>query len=98
MEMSRDLRPHFCPDRLVPENDAANFHFVRNAAAAMVLKARIMVADDPGPVESRSQIRHQRTSARGKPFAAELIVEAVAEAVEPRRPAALGLARERSQG
>ena len=64
----------------------------RQAAAAMVGEARVMVADDPHPVEPRGHALRAFARGGGQPVAAEAVVEAVAEAIEPAGAGALDLA------
>ena len=49
----------------------------------MIGKAGIVVAEDPGPVEPGGQRQQHRPRRFGQAVAAELVVKAVAEAVEP---------------
>ena len=60
MEMAGDLRPGFAAHRLVAQDDAGNFDLFGDAAAAMVGEARIVVADDPAPVEPGGKFLQQR--------------------------------------
>src|SRR6478752_8648845 len=79
---------HFRTDlarlRLVAEDDAANFALARKAAAAMVGEARIMVAEEPDPVEIRGQSQQHLARLLRQAVAAEAIMEAVAETEKPR--------------
>ena len=97
MEMAGDFRPRLVANGFVAEDDSAELDLVRDAAAAMVGEARIVVADDPGPVELRGEFGQQFARARRQPIAAEAVVEAVAEAIEARRAGALDLGGERGQ-
>ena len=51
MEMAGDFGPGLAAHRLVAEEIPAKLDLVRDAAAAMVGEAGVVVADDPGPVE-----------------------------------------------
>ena len=55
----------------------------------MVGKARVVVADDPGPVEAGGEPGQKRPRVGRQPIAAEAVVEAVAEAIEGAGPGAL---------
>src|SRR5437764_15021799 len=63
----------------------------------MVGEARIMVANDPGPLEPAGEVGQARAGRLGQALAPELVVEAVAEAKEAPGAGALELAAERSQ-
>ena len=65
--------------------------------AAMIGEARVVVADDPHPVEPRGHRREQFARGGGQAVAAEAVVEAVAEAIEPARAAVLDIALQRGQ-
>src|SRR5947209_9201624 len=97
MEMAGDFRTPLVADGFVAEDDPAELDLVRDAAAAMVGEVRVMVADDPGPVEPCRQRAQQFAGVCGQPIAAEAVVETVAEAIEPIRAGALDLGRERGQ-
>ena len=43
-------------DRLVPQDDAAKFDFLGEAAAAVIGEAGVVVADDPRPVQPRCEV------------------------------------------
>ena len=62
----------------------ADVAFLFDPPAAMVDEAGVMVADDPDPVEPRGQRDEQVAGSGGQAVAAEPVVEAVAQAVEPR--------------
>src|SRR6185369_6489915 len=87
--MARDLRAGLAALRLVAEHDAPKLNLILDAPAAMVGKAGIVVADNPGPVEAGREGGQQGSCARIQPVAAKAVVEAVAETVEPRRTGAL---------
>src|SRR6185436_1165576 len=92
MEMARYFGLLVFADGFVAKHDPAELDFIRKPAAAMVGEAGVMVADDPGPVEPAGQFGQQRASTRREPVAAERVVEAVSQAVEPRRAGPLDLA------
>src|SRR3954451_22867319 len=97
MEMARDFRLRVIADGFMAKNDSADFDFVDERAAAMVGESRIVVADDPGPVELRGECAQQFARAWRQSVAAEGIVEAVAEAIEPLRAGTLDLACKSAQ-
>ena len=97
MEVAGNFRPRIAADRFVAKDDPAELDLLLDAAAAMVGKARIVIADDPRPVELRGQSGQKRARVRRQPVAAEAVVEAVAEAIEPLRAGALDLERQRAQ-
>ena len=68
------------------KDDAGYLAFLLDPAAAMVGEARVVVADDPDPVEARRQRQQQLARGGGEPVAAEAVVEAVAEAIERLHP------------
>ena len=92
MEMARDFRPRLVAHGLVAKHDSGDFDLIGELPAAMVGEARVVVADDPGPVERAGELGQQGAGAGRQPIAAEAVVEAVAEAIEARRA---GLARRR---
>ena len=55
VEMAGDFGPRIVADGLVTEDDPAELDLVDEASATMIREARIMVADDPGPVEPAGQ-------------------------------------------
>ena len=55
MEMAGHLGPLLVLHGLVAEDDPAELDLVGDSAAAMVGEARVMVADDPGPIELRGE-------------------------------------------
>src|SRR5258708_6122346 len=83
MEVAGDFGPRLVAQRLVAKNEAAKLDLLGDAPSAMVGEARIVVADDPRPLEARRERRQQRARAGRQPVAPEAVVEAVAEAVEP---------------
>ena len=97
MEVARDFRARVVADRFVAEDHAADFGLLGKRPSAMIGKARVVVADDPHPVEPRGHRREQFARRGGQPVAAEAVVEAVAEAIEPARAALLDIALQRSQ-
>jgi hypothetical protein len=61
-----EVAGHFGRDRLVglvPKDDAADFAFLFDPPAAMVDESRVVVADDPDPVEPRVS---ERASSRAE--------------------------------
>src|SRR4051794_3340360 len=97
MEMARHFRPRFAAHGFVAQDDSAELDLVGDPAAAMVGEARIVVADDPRPVEPRRQLGQKLAGAGGEPVATEAVVEAVAEAEQPGRAGPPNLAGERAQ-
>src|SRR5438309_5901649 len=97
VEMAGDLGARLLAPRFVAEDDAAKLDLFGDAAAAMIGEARIVVADDPAPVEARGESRQQAAGAGIESVAAESVVETVAEAVKTRRAGALDLAGQRRQ-
>ena len=53
MEMAGDFRPRVVADGFMAQDDSAELDLVLDPAAAMVGEARVVVADDPCPVEPR---------------------------------------------
>ena len=97
MEMAGDFRARVVALGFVAEDDSADLDLVRDPAAAMVGESRVVVADDPGPVEPR---REAPSAVRGRRPAggrSRTVVEAVAKAIEASRAAALDLGGERRQ-
>src|SRR5438552_18457500 len=94
VEMTGDFRARLVADRFVAQDDPGDLDFILNPSAAMVGEAGIVVADDPHPVELTSELRQQLACAGRQTVAAEGVVEAVAETVEPRRAGALDLIRQ----
>jgi hypothetical protein len=92
MEMPRDFGADFFAHRLMAQDDAGNFDLFGDAAAAMVGEARIVVADDPRPVDRGGEVGEQSAGIRRQPVAAEAIMEAVAQAIEAFGGGALDLA------
>src|SRR5215213_4034649 len=97
MEVARDFRPLLVTQCFMAQDDPIKLNLVRDEAAAMVGEARVVVADDPRPLEGRGQSREQCARARIESVAAEAVVETVAEAVEPLGAGALDLAGKRGQ-
>jgi hypothetical protein len=64
----------------------------------MIDEAGVVVAGDPHPVEPRGEAGQQGAGVVRKAVAAEAVMEAVPEAVESGRAAALDVAGERGQG
>jgi hypothetical protein len=85
MEVPRDFRPCLVAKGLVAQDDPAKLDLVLDPSTAMIGEAWIVIADDPGPVELVREIGQERAGLSRKPLAAERVVEAVAEAIEPRR-------------
>src|SRR4051794_10839955 len=79
------------------KDDAARLDFVFEAAPTGVGKAGIVIADDPDPLEASGQSRQQRARVRRQAFAAEAVVEAVAEAIELHSAGLLDLRSEGAQ-
>lgn len=80
--MTRDLRPRVHPISLVAKNDPANYQFFLEPTSAVISKTRIVIAQDPDPVEVRSEIGQQLTRMRREPLATEPIMKTVPEAKE----------------
>jgi hypothetical protein len=97
MEVARDFRATIAPDGFVAKDDAGDLDFAGQPAAARVGEARVMVADNPGPVEAAGEIGEQRASVRWQPVTADAVVEAVAEAEEPSRAGLFDDRGERAQ-
>jgi len=95
--MAGNLRPRLVALCFVAEDDPAEFDLLGDAPAAMVGETRIVVADDPCPVETRGERRQQLARARVEAITAEAIVEAVTEAIEAGRARPLDLTSERGQ-
>lgn len=51
MKMAGNFGAAFVPNRFVAKNYSGNLHFLRDPAAAVIGKARIVIAHDPCPVE-----------------------------------------------
>ena len=66
--MAGDFRPRLVADGFVAKDDAADLDLLLDASAAMVGEARIVVADDPRPVEPGGELGQQL--ARARPAAA----------------------------
>ena len=95
--MAGDFGARVIADDLVAEYDAGDLDFFLKLAAAMVGEARVVVADDPGPVEPAGELGQQCASLVGQALAAECVVEAVAEAEQPPGAGALDLGGKRAQ-
>ena len=91
MKMAGDFHASLVAHRLVAEDDPSNLNLVIDSSAAMISKAGIVVADDPGPIELCSERGQKVASVGGKPVTAELVVKAIAQAKEPLRSSALDL-------
>ena len=91
-----NFRPRLVAHGFVAKDDAADFDLVRDPSAAMVGEARVVVADDPGPVEPRvsSSAIRARSPAGGR---SRTVVKAVAEAEEASGAGSLHLAGKRGQ-
>ena len=75
MKVAGDFGTGLITFGLVTEHDAGNDRFVLQTSAAMVRKSRIVVADDPHPVEPRGQFLEQVSGVGGKAIAAEAVVK-----------------------
>ena len=95
--MARDFRAGIAAHGFVAKHDSGDFDLVGKMPAAMVGKARVVVADDPGPVEAGGELGQKRPRVGRQPIAAEAVMEAVAEAIEGVRPGPLDHGRERGQ-
>ena len=79
------------------EDDPGKIELFHNPAAAMIHEAGIVIANDPGPLDRRGEILKQRAGISRKSLATEAIVEAVAEAEDPRCACAPELRREKTE-
>ena len=61
------------------KDDWAELDLILDAAAAMVCKSGVVVADDPSPVEPGRELGQERARIIGEAVATERVVEAVAE-------------------
>src|SRR4051794_40172211 len=82
MEMARHLGPRVVAYSLGAQHEAADLGLLHQRTAAVIGKARIVVADDPRPVEAAGEVAQQRPRVCRQTVAAEAVVKAVAEAIE----------------
>ena len=71
------------------EDETGDLDLFPQLPTAMVGEARIVIAEDPRPVEAPGEGEEHCPGRFGQAVAAELVVEAVAEAVEPLGPRAV---------
>lgn len=83
MEVTRDFRPGIDPFGLVAKNDPRNDQFVLEPTAAMISKTRVVIAQNPDPVEAGGEIAQQLARVPREALATEPVMKAVAEAEEP---------------
>ncbi len=98
MPVAGYLRPRIIAHGFVPEDDTGQFDLLRQSAAAMIGEPRVVVAEDPCPFESAGEIAQQGPCLLRQPLAAESVVEAVAETIEPARSRRPDELVERRQG
>ena len=79
------------------ERDAVDGELLLDPPAAMIDEAGVMIAGDPHPVDLRGEAGQQGSRIVGEAVAAEAVVEAVAEAIESGRAAAVDVARQHGQ-
>jgi len=97
MVVARHLRSRVVAHGFMAQNDTRDLDLYLQPAAAMIRKARIVIADDPRPIEPVSEIRQQIARLRRQSVAAESVVKAVAETVEPCSAGAFDLGSQRGQ-
>lgn len=83
--MTGNFGSTFITKSFVAEDDSAKLDFIFDAAAAMIGEARIVVSDDPGPVEIGCKVQEKVAGVLSEALAPKSIVKAVTETVEPRR-------------
>src|SRR5258708_15475022 len=83
VKMTGDFRPNLVANGLVTKNDPCDLGFDLDPSAAMVGKIEIVIADDPGPVETRGERGEQLAGVGWEPIAAKAVMEAVAETIDP---------------
>ena len=67
MIMARHFGTRVAALRLVPQDNSGEFYLILDPAAAMVGEARVVVADDPRPVEPACQFDQQFAGVPCKP-------------------------------
>ena len=80
MVMSRKFRTGIVAQCLMAKREAGDMKLLDNSSAAMVDKSRVVIADDPYPVEPGGELLQQGSRVGRQAVAAEPVVKTVAQA------------------
>ena len=96
--MAGNLRASVLGDRLVTEDDTGDLDLLLDPPATMIGKARIVVPDNPRPVEARCEAPQELARVRREAVAAKIVMEGIAKAKDALGACPLNSGSESAQG
>ena len=98
MEVTRHLGARIGYLGFVAQYDSADLAFYFDPSSTMIGEACIVIADDPDPIDPRSQAGQEVTRIGRQPVAAERVVKTVAKTIEACRASPLDFPLQRLKG